>query len=183
MGYAAALDKSWEELKDLNPGKAVSVKFLADEYTVDYNSRQVLSLSCNVAPREHATILILHYLICKLKGLHSLNGEWISFKELEGGESYYPAFRKRAIEPLIRKYGANPGGVLTVLDRFPAKKANQADASFILEAFEGVPLLIELWQQDEEFGAEANMLFDKSIAKIFSTEDIAVLAGIVATKL
>jgi len=55
----------------------------------------------------------------------------------------------------------------------------QADAAITIQAFEGVPVLIEVWAGDDEFGPEANLLFDRSIRKIFCTEDIAVLAGFI----
>ena len=179
MSYDIALQKSWEELSQLNPVKISSVKFLGDEYTVDLEARKVLSLSCNVPAKDFTVILILHYLEHKLKGLPRLTGEWLSFKELSGVEGYYSAFRNRAIEPIIRKYGAHPEGILTVLDRLPAKRVDQGDVGIVLEAFEGVLALITLWRADAEFGPEVNMLFDKSITRIFCTEDIVVLAGFI----
>ncbi len=183
MSYDAALQKGWEELSQLNPGKILSVKFLADEYTIDFAEKKVLSLACNVAAKDFTAILILHYLAHKLKGLPLLTGEWLTFKELSGVEGYYPAFRNRAIDPIIRKYGSHPEGVLAVLDRLPAKRVDQGDVGIVLEAFEGIPVMITLWRADTEFGPEVNMLFDKSIAKIFCTEDIVVLAGFVASQL
>ncbi len=183
MSYDAALQKGWEELSQLNPGKILSVKFLADEYTIDFAEKKVLSLACNVAAKDFTAILILHYLAHKLKGLPFLTGEWLTFKELSGVEGYYPAFRNRAIDPIIRKYGSHPEGVLAVLDRLPAKRVDQGDVGIVLEAFEGIPVMITLWRADTEFGPEVNMLFDKSIAKIFCTEDIVVLAGFVASQL
>ena len=150
---------------------------------LDCSLRSVLSLSCNVRAKDFTAILLLHYLAAKIKGLPAQSGEWISFKELSGGEQYYPAFRKRAIEPVIRKYGSNPAGIFDSISRLPAKKATGADAALILEAFDGVPALVKLWKGDEEFSPEANMLFDKSIAGIFCTEDVAVLAGIIASSL
>ncbi len=183
MSYEAALQKGWEELSKLNPGKNLSVKFLGDEYTVDFAEKKVLSLSCNVAAKDFTAILILHYLAHKLKGLPALTGEWKTFKELSGVEGYYSAFRNRAIDPIIRKYGSHPEGLLTALERLPVKRVDQGDVGIVLEAFAGVPVLITLWRSDEEFGPEANMLFDKSIAQIFCTEDIVVLAGFVASLL
>jgi len=180
MSYEAALQKSWEELGKLNPGKILTVKFLADEYTVDFGKKKVFSSSCNVPAKDFVTILILHYLAPKLKGMPFLTGEWLTFKELSGIEGYYSAFRNRAIEPIIRKYGSHPEAMLAALDRLPAKRVDQADLAIVLEAFEGVPLLITFWRGDEEFGPEVNMLFDKSITRIFSTEDTVVLAGFVA---
>jgi hypothetical protein len=183
MSYEAAINKAWEDLAKLNPSKIISLKFLADEYSVDLDEKRVLSLACNAPAKDFTAILILHYLICKFNGLPSLTGEWISFKELSGVEGYLPAFRKRAIEPIIRKYGHKPEMILEALERLPAKKVNQGDVGIVLEAFQGVPVLISLWRPDEEFGPSGNMLFDKSILKIFCTEDIVVLAGFVASQL
>lgn len=183
MGYATAINKAWDGLAELNPEKGLSVKFLADEYTVEPDRKSVLSLSCNVPAKDFLAILILHYLIQKLKGLPDLTGEWLTFRQFSGIEGYYPSFRKRAIEPIIRKYGNNPLEILQVLERLPAKRVDGADAAVVLETFEQVPVLIKLWRADEEFGAEANMLFDRSITKIFCTEDIVVLGGFVADSL
>ena len=181
MAYESALNKAWEDLDRLNPPKIIPVKFLADEYTIDLNARQVISLACNAPAKDFTAILLLHYLACKLKGLPAVTQEWLSFKELSGVEGYLPAFRKRAIEPIIRKYGRHPESLLEDLERLPAKRTNQADVSIVLEVLEGVPALVNLWRADDEFGPEANMLFDRSISQIFSTEDIVVLAGFIAS--
>ena len=183
MTYGVAINKAWEDLLKLNPPNIISVKFLGDEYTIDFKERKVLSLACNAPAKDFTVILILHYLAVKFKGLPLLTGEWLSFKELSGVEGYLPAFRIRAIEPIIRKYGQNPEMILGVLERLPAKRVDQGDIGIVLEAFEGVAIMITLWRPDEEFGPESNILFDKSITKIFCTEDIVVLAGFVASQL
>jgi hypothetical protein len=180
MSYEPALNKAWEEIQRLSEAKTFAIRFFSDEYSVDVSARKVFSLSCNIPAKDFVSILLLHYLQQKLKGLPGITGEWISFKELESGEAYYPAFRKRAIEPVLRKHGSNPQGLFTVLDKGIAQKVDQADAAVAMEAFAGVPILVEIWKGDEEFGPEANLLFDRSIIKIFCTEDVAVLSGFVA---
>ena len=181
MSYAVAINKAWEELKKLTAEKDLAVKFLADEYSLDLENNRVLSLSCNALAKDFTAILVLHYLIQKLKGLPQVTGEWLTFRELSGVEGYQSAFKKRCIEPIIRKYGKNPEGILYNLQRFTAKQMDYADVSVMVEAFEKIPVLIKLWRADEEFGPDANMFFDRSITGIFCTEDIAVLAGMVAT--
>jgi len=183
MSYDIAINKAWEELVKLKPRENLSVKFLADEYTVDFENKKLISLSCNIPVKDFPAILILHYLARKLEGLPRLTGEWLDFKELSGIEGYNSAFRKRSVEPIIRKYGSHPQGLLGVLDRLPGKRVDQADIGIILEAFQHVPVMVLLWRGDEEFGPEANVLFDKSITRIFCTEDIIVLAGIIAVSL
>ena len=183
MSYEVALNKGWEDLKALNSAKSLTVKFLADEYTADIETKKVLSLSCNAPAKDFTVILILHYLEQKIKGLPLLSNEWVSFKELSGVEGYAAAFRKRSIEPIIRKYGSHPEAILEALDRLPGKRVDQGDIGILIEAFEGVPVMVVLWRGDDEFGPEANILFDKSINKVFCTEDIVVLAGFVAALL
>lgn len=183
MGYETAINKAWEDLSKLSFPRILSVKFLADEYTIDFENKRVILLSCNTRALDFTAILIRHYLVSKLKGLPKLTNEWISFKELSGIEGYYSTFRKRTIEPIIRKYGNHPEGILGALERLPGKRVNQGDMGIVLEAFENVPALITLWRPDEEFGPEANILFDKSIIQIFCTEDIVVLGGIIASQL
>jgi hypothetical protein len=183
MSYDVAINKAWDDLDKLKPKDSISVKFLGDEYTVDFKTRKIMSLSCNALAKDFTAILILHYLVSQLKGLPGLTGEWVSFKELSGVEGYYSAFKKRAIEPIVRKYGSHPEGILEVLERLPAKRVDQGDIGLVLEIFEGVPTMVTLWRQDEEFGPEANMLFDRSIMGIFCTEDIVVLAGFIASQL
>lgn len=180
MGYETALSKAWSELAGITQKKEYSVQFLGDNYRIELENRRVLSLSCNIPAKDYVSILILHYLIRKSKGLAPLKNKWISFKELTGGQGYYPAFKKRVLASLTRKYGANPDGLLELTERFKARKTQLADISVILDAFEGVPLLITFWRGDEEFGPEVNVLFDKNIEKIFCTEDIVVLSEIVA---
>lgn len=180
MSYDAAMKKAWDDIAALYGGAGpVALIFFSDEYSVDVFGKKVLSLSCNVPAKDFISILLLHYLKAKLNGLPRPEGKWVSFKELPSGESYYPAFRKRAIEPIIRTHGNDPKGIYAALEKVSGARVQQADAAITIQAFEGVPLLIEIWAGDDEFGPEANLLFDKSIQKIFCTEDIAVLAGFI----
>jgi hypothetical protein len=166
MSYEAAKLKAWEELRNLNPAKSLAVKFLADEYSIDLQNQAVISVSCNVLAKDFYTILILHYAVKKLQGLPAVTGEWLTFRELSGIEGYFEAFKKSVIEPIIRKYGYR-----------------LEDNAMEVLAFEGVPALVKVWKPDEDFGPDANIYFDRSIREIFCTEDIVVLAGIIAASL
>lgn len=179
MGYEVAVKKAWADFESLKPARLTSVRFLDDEYSINLEAKKVLSLSCNVEAKDYTVILILHYLIKKISGLPIQSGEWLDFKELSGVEGYQLAFRQRVIERVIKKYGSNPEGLLSVLERLPGKKSEGADVSIVLNVFENVPVLLQLWKGDQEFSPEANVLFNKSITQIFCTEDIVVLAEFV----
>lgn len=180
MSYEAALKKAWEDIAQVAAAQALSIRFLGDDYTLDPAQRTLMSLSCNVPARESASVLILHYAAQKLRGLPAPAGEWLTFRELAGIEGYTQGFRERAITPIIRKHGANPKGIFALTGRLSVCPSDGADVAVTIEPFEGVPVLIKIWRGDEEFGPDANMLFDRSITQIFCTEDIVVMAGIVA---
>ncbi len=183
MSYTEAKQKAFSEIENLSLQKNFSVKFLVDEYEINVENKSVLSLSGNVPTPEYLAVLILHYLIKRIEGLLPLKNEWINFRQLSGGKGYYPVFYQRVIEPIKRKYGRNTRGLLTVLDRFNGKKTNYGDASVEITTFENVPLLIVIWSEDKEFPSEANILFDRSIEEILSTEDIVILAEFITHSL
>ncbi|MFH0855931.1 MAG: DUF3786 domain-containing protein [Candidatus Omnitrophota bacterium] len=183
MGYEAALGKAWEDLAKFKAAKRLAIKFLADEYSVDLEAKKVYSLASNAGAKDLISILILHYLARKIKGLPGITGTWLTFRELSGVEGYADAYRKRCLEPIIGKYGQSPGRIKAVLSRLPARLSAGGDFSIVIQAFEGVPAMVKLWKADEEFGPDANMYFDSSITGIFPTEDIVVLAGIVGSSL
>jgi hypothetical protein len=179
--YKIALDISWERLKTLTDKSSFEISFMGDSYLIDEGSRSISSLSCNTPAREDLSVLLLHYLLSDLKGIPPLKGEWVSFKDVPEGAFYYSAYRKRAIEPIIRKYGNNPDAVLDAIGRLNAKRINIGDIGLEFNVFDKVPVVVSLYRKDEEFDADANILFDANIAEIFPTEDIAVLGGIIAS--
>ncbi|MCX5706314.1 MAG: DUF3786 domain-containing protein [Candidatus Omnitrophica bacterium] len=183
MGYEVAFKKAWEDLAKLSPKKPLSVKFLGDEYGIDLECKKVILLFSYLAAKDFLSIIILHYLAQEIKGLPKLTGEWLTFREFSGVEGYYEAFRKRSVEPIIKKYGSNPEAIKGALNRLPAKEFSGGDIGIILEVFAQVLVLVKFWKADEEFGADANIYFDANITKIFCIEDIVVLAGLVASKL
>ncbi|MCM8799424.1 MAG: hypothetical protein NC900_01650 [Candidatus Omnitrophica bacterium] len=77
MGYEVALEKAWSELENLTDKKRFAIKMLTDEYEIDLEERRILSLSCNAQPKEYIRIILLHYLIkrLKLKALPQPSGE------------------------------------------------------------------------------------------------------------
>jgi hypothetical protein len=180
MPYEAALEKAWDELAGLAKAGRYCVPLLGDTYEVDMNARSVFSASCNVPAKEFLAILVLHYLAASLKKGYSPAGEWVSFKDITGGEIYYPAFREGAIKPILRKYGDRPEALLKAAERFRGRAVLSGDAAVELETFKDVPVRIMLWRGDDEFGPEATILFNRNITSLFTMEDVAVLARVIA---
>ena len=125
--------------------------------------------------------IVLHYLLAA-QG-ESLGNNLVTFREVPGGAFYYPAFLKRARDPLVRVFGGEPERLLRCGRQLDAEPAHLGDASVRLMPLPRIPLTFVLWKGDEEFAPEATILFDRSVGSYLPTEDIAMLSGIVVYRL
>jgi hypothetical protein len=136
----------------------------------------VLMKPSDVPASEEISVLILRYLIGILKHGYIQKGEWISFKELKGGPSYYPAYQKNTIKPILKSLKENPDSLIKNLtERFGGKLVEGGDVSVELVTFPDVRVRFVFWFADKELPPEATILFDRELTKIFTTEEIAAL--------
>jgi hypothetical protein len=126
-------------------------------------------------------ILILHYMLAPAFAV--LAGNWVSYREIPGASFYYSAFVKRAIDPLKKVFGNHVKRLLPAAEILGGRAIDSGDAGYEFWPFPRVPVRLILWAGDEEFPAEANMVFDEAIKEIFSAEDIAWLAGMLVYRL
>jgi len=126
-------------------------------------------------------ILILHYLTLA-KGTPATN-RLITFKQLPGGASYFPAFSQRATKPLLSHFGKEPELLTDAAAKLGGCKANYGDVAITINAFPRVPITFALWRGDDEFPPRGSIMFDASISAYLSTEDITVLCETIIWRL
>ncbi len=126
-------------------------------------------------------ILILHYMLAP--AAHQLADQWVAYREIPGASFYFSAFIKRAIDPLKNVFGQNLNGLSKAAAILNGRPIEPGDVGFEFDLLPNVPLQVILYAADEEFPAEANILFDRTIGEILSPEDIAWLAGMLVYRL
>jgi len=127
-------------------------------------------------------ILVAHYLVRSASGA-PLAGTLINYKQVQDGAVYFPAFEKRSIKPLLGAFGADPQLLPAAAGGLGGVRAEYGDVGVKIMAFARVPLYFVLWYGDDEFPADASILFDASIGTRLSAEDIAVLCQQVVIRL
>ncbi|GAB4347426.1 MAG: DUF3786 domain-containing protein [Candidatus Abyssubacteria bacterium] len=191
--YEPAREIAWSKLEKRDLSKTASdgllqldsagrivVPFLADRYLVDVGARKVLFES-GAELYPFLTVLILHYLV----GVDErpLTGEWISFREFEGGDVYIAAFTNRTLNPLKKAFGDRPELLVPASEPLGAERIEFGDVGLRVPVFPKVPLAVIVWRGDEEFPPEANVLFDKTAKSILDTEDLAICGALTVSKL
>lgn len=125
--------------------------------------------------------VLLHYLsgAYSSKGIES-SGEWVSYQDIPDGRFYMDAFIKRAKDPLLKTFGFMAKKMVDIASRvYNAEMLDLGDCSVKVQALPMVPVVLIIWEGDDEFPPDGNLLFDKTISDILSAEDIATLAGMV----
>lgn len=126
-------------------------------------------------------ILILHYLT-STQSTPAIN-KLVTFRQLPGGASYFPAFSQRTIKPFLNHFGTEPELLADAAAKLGGYKANYADVAITVDAFPRVPITLALWRGDDEFPPRGSIMFDASISHYLSTEDITVLCETIIWKL
>jgi len=161
--------------------RALSLRFLNMDVKISWPDMEFSYEGLSEEVPIQQQVLLLHYLngACASNGA-AITGEWASFQDIPDGRFYMDAFIKRAKGPLLRAFGNNPRRMVDLsTSAFGASPLDIGDFSVKVQALPLAPVALVLWQGDEEFPAEGNILFDKNISMILSAEDIAWLAGMV----
>lgn len=163
-------------------GKTMRVPFLNRLFRLSYPDFQFCDIH---APGKgiplQEQILILHYLQAARPSPPC--GDWVAYREIPSAAFYYAAFLKRAVEPLKKVFGQNLAGLKLAAARLNGVAVEFGDAGFDFQVFPKVPVRLILHAGDDEFPAEATILFDRGIEGMLSPEDIAWLAGMVVYRL
>lgn len=155
---------------------SIQVPFLDRTYLLNSEG---FEFSDKFAPEKEVPIqeqiLVLHYLMAS--DPQGPSGQWVSYREIPGASFYNSAFIKRAIDPMKKVFGQDPDALNRAAGRLNGRAIEPGDVGFEFDVFPRVPLQIILYVGDEEFPAEANILFDQTVEQILSAEDIAWMAG------
>jgi len=123
-------------------------------------------------------VLILHYL--NLTERVDISGEWIAYQEVPDGKFYLDAFIRRAKNPMVQGFGDNPELLLKLADEvYGGTPMAQGDVAVKIQALPLIPVALILWMGDDEFPPEGTILFDRTVSRLLSAEDIAWLAGMI----
>ncbi len=159
------------------------IDFLGSRYGVSYpafsfSPAQEAGAAPPVPLQEQ--VLLLHYL--EADGQAPV-GRWITYREIPGASFYFPAFVKRAVDPLKKGFGADVSLLASAAAHLDAAPVPAGDAAFTFQVLPRIPVQLILWEGDAEFPPEANILFDESVGTLLPPEDIAWLAGMLVYKL
>ena len=100
-------------------------------------------------------------------------GRFVDFGSLRNGAPFAPAFRKGVVEPFAATFSGQENALKEAADRLSATPLPKN--GFCLWAFDCMPVHVHFWDGDEEFPAQANMLFDESAVDFIHIESVVTI--------
>jgi len=112
-----------------------------------------------------------------------LANQWVPYRELKDGLFYTKTFSETVEDRLCRRFCTDIEGLRSACEALGGREVDQGDLGMVLKTFPRLPLLIIIWQGDEEFESNARVLFDASATAYFNAFELRMLCGEIASRL
>jgi hypothetical protein len=163
--------------------KQFTLTYFNKEYLISYPKGSIVlkddkkeDISTDENRRLIHKMLILSYLYRATNS--GLTNKWVPFRELEGVGYAYHGFAKSGIDKLVKFFGNKGELFLKASLKLDGKKVKVGDIGIEITALPNVPMIFGLWLADDEFPADATILYDCSAVKELHVEDLAGLCSI-----
>lgn len=145
------------------------------EYIIYPEAGKIACATTSRPLHEYFSLFAIHYLLSARK--ISPAGEWISEKDMAGGATFFRG--PHAIPThLITSRVDNSIEAFRQLGRiYHGSPLNMADAAFSFSITGRIPVAVLYWAGDEEFPAEAKILYDKTLPDHFALDIVFALAS------
>ena len=182
------LDKSVEQLKrkittiDLSStAQRLGARFSDNKLTIkvlgkDFSVDSMGNLSSDIHIHSWVTIPILSYIIGSA-GI-PVSGQWVPFRELKNGKTWYRLFEQRCEKPLKRvadNYTDLFEDMIHIFDGVQVGNHYASDISLVLHPLPKVPILICYWKPEDGLESSLNIFFDSTAEDNLNIESIYVL--------
>ena len=155
-------------------GKEFYVNLLGREYAISHPDYALRALDGGKEPPLPTQTFLLRYL---LEGKTvSDNGAWLTFREMPWGELYIKPYTGRVLTRAAFTFGTRIAAFKAACEKMGAVPINHGDAGFLFDFLGNYRMQILVWEGDDEFPPNAQILYSDNFADGFAAED-RVVAG------
>ena len=146
------------------------------EFRIESDDEKALALSS-----IPAQIYLIRYL---LEGRASAgSGAFLTYREMPWGDVYLTPFTGRCIKRAAFTFGTRLESFRAAAEQLPTIPIHYGDAAYQLEVMPGYEVRLIVWEGDDEFPPNAQILFSDNYPLAFSAEDRTVTGDLVITEL
>ncbi|MBE6947913.1 MAG: DUF3786 domain-containing protein [Ruminococcaceae bacterium] len=162
-------------LKDIQwDGKEFYVNLLGRAFAISHPKYALRATDGGQLPSLPTQTFLLRYL---LEGRSvTSQGTWLTFREMPWGELYIKPYTGRVLTRAAFTFGTRIQAFRTACEKMGAIPLSHGDAGFQFDFIGGYRMQILVWEGDEEFPPNAQVLYSDNFSAGFAAED-RVVAG------
>lgn len=155
-------------------GAEFTLRLLGREFAIAHPGYAIRALDGGAVPPLPTQTFLLRYL---LEGKNiKWNGQWKTFREMPWGEMYIQPYTGRVLTRAAFTFGTRLDDFRKASEKMGAVKLPHGDAGYQFELVHGYQMQILVWEGDEEFPPNAQVLYSDNFETGFAPED-RVVAG------
>ena len=108
-------------------------------------------------------------------------GEFKTFREMPWGELYIQPFTGRCLTRAAFTFGTRVAKFAEACERLGGRKLEHGDAAYEFELLPGYRMQIIVWEGDDEFPPNSQILYSDNFIEGFAAEDRVVAGDILIT--
>ena len=176
-----------EKFRDLNPrdvtarlgnviwnGSCFVLKLLGREFSISHPDYAITPTDGGAIPPLPTQTFLLRYLLeCKDV---AWGGQWKTFREMPWGEMYIKPYTGRVLTRAAFTFGTRVEAFKAACEKMGATALSHGDAGYQFDFIGGFMIQILVWEGDDEFPPNAQVLYTDNFADGFAAED-RVVAG------
>ena len=150
------------------------VNLLGREYAIAHPDYAIRPLDGGDLPPLPVQTFLLRYLL-ESKTV-AWRGEWKTFREMPWGEMYIKPYTGRVLTRAAFTFGTRVAAFRAACEKMGAIALPHGDAGYQFDLIGGYWMQILVWEGDEEFPPNAQVIYTDNFAEGFAAED-RVVAG------
>ena len=157
-------------------GKEFYVNLLGREFAISHPDFSIRALDEGKLPPLPTQTFLLRYLL-ESKDV-AWSGAWKTFREMPWGEMYIKPYTGRVLTRAAFTFGTRVAAFRAAAEKMGALPVKHGDAGFEFDLIGGYKMRILVWEGDDEFPPNAQILYSDNFADGFAAEDRVVSGDI-----
>jgi len=160
-------------------GEAFYLNLLGREYAISHPDYAIRALDGGVLPPLPTQTFLLRYLL-EAKQV-AWAGEWKTFREMPWGELYIKPYTGRVLTRAAFTFGTRLEAFRKGAQALGGEGVKNGDAGYEFTLIGDYRMRILVWEGDDEFPPNAQVLYSDNFAEGFAAEDRVVAGDILIT--
>ena len=181
-----------EQFQDLDPksvtdrlsevtwdGREFTLKLLGREFAIAHPDYAIRALDGGKLPPLPTQTFLLRYLLESRDVMWS--GTWKTFREMPWGEMYIQPYTGRVLTRAAFTFGFRVAAFKAACEKMGGIPVKHGDAGYQFDLIGGYKMQILIWEGDDEFPPNTQVLYSDNFAEGFAAEDRVVSGDILIT--